>query len=75
MIRAWKDVCPQLGARALDRGVGPGDRGRRARRGRVMSAPAQVRREVTEEERAGLRRCARDYVRCKDECRQTEVGR
>jgi carbonic anhydrase/acetyltransferase-like protein (isoleucine patch superfamily) len=40
-----------------------------------MGAPAQVRREVTEEERAGLRRYARDYVRCKDECRQMEVGR
>ena len=39
----------------------------------VMGAPAKVRREVTEEERAGLRRYALNYVRYKDEYR-AEAG-
>ena len=39
----------------------------------VMGAPAKVRREVTEEERAGLRRYAENYVRYKDEYR-AEAG-
>jgi gamma-carbonic anhydrase len=39
----------------------------------VMGAPARVRREVTEEERAGLRRYAENYVRYKDEYR-AEAG-
>jgi carbonic anhydrase/acetyltransferase-like protein (isoleucine patch superfamily) len=38
----------------------------------VMGAPARVRREVTEEERAGLRRYAENYVRYKDEYRAAE---
>ena len=38
----------------------------------VMGAPAKVRREVTEEERAGLRRYAENYVRYKDEYRAAE---
>ena len=39
----------------------------------VMGAPAKVRREVTEEERAELRRYALNYVRYKDEYR-AEAG-
>jgi carbonic anhydrase/acetyltransferase-like protein (isoleucine patch superfamily) len=39
----------------------------------VMGAPAKVKREVTEEERAGLRRYAENYVRYKDEYR-AEAG-
>jgi carbonic anhydrase/acetyltransferase-like protein (isoleucine patch superfamily) len=39
----------------------------------VMGAPAKVKREVTEEERAGLRRYAERYVRYKDEYR-AEAG-
>jgi carbonic anhydrase/acetyltransferase-like protein (isoleucine patch superfamily) len=39
----------------------------------VMGAPAKVRREVTEEERAGLRAYAERYVRYKDEYR-AEAG-
>jgi carbonic anhydrase/acetyltransferase-like protein (isoleucine patch superfamily) len=39
----------------------------------VMGAPAKVRREVTEQERAGLRRYAESYVRYKDEYR-AEAG-
>jgi carbonic anhydrase/acetyltransferase-like protein (isoleucine patch superfamily) len=39
----------------------------------VMGAPAKVRREVSEEERAGLRRYAENYVRYKDEYR-AEAG-
>ena len=39
----------------------------------VMGAPAKVKREVTEEERAGLRRYAESYVRYKDEYR-AEAG-
>jgi carbonic anhydrase/acetyltransferase-like protein (isoleucine patch superfamily) len=38
----------------------------------VMGAPAKVRREVTEEERAGLRRYAENYVRYKDDYRAAE---
>jgi carbonic anhydrase/acetyltransferase-like protein (isoleucine patch superfamily) len=38
----------------------------------VMGAPARVRREVTEEERAGLRRYAENYVRYKDGYREAE---
>jgi len=38
----------------------------------VMGMPAKVRREVTEEERAGLRRYAESYVRYKDEYREAE---
>ncbi len=38
----------------------------------VMGAPAKVRREVTEEERAGLRRYAENYVRYKEEYRRAE---
>ena len=38
----------------------------------VMGAPAKVRREVTEEERAGLRRYAESYVRYKDDYRTAE---
>jgi carbonic anhydrase/acetyltransferase-like protein (isoleucine patch superfamily) len=38
----------------------------------VMGAPAKVRRDVTEEERAGLRRYAENYVRYKDEYRAAE---
>jgi gamma-carbonic anhydrase len=39
----------------------------------VMGAPAKVKRELTEEERAGLRRYAENYVRYKDEYR-AEAG-
>jgi carbonic anhydrase/acetyltransferase-like protein (isoleucine patch superfamily) len=39
----------------------------------VMGAPAKVRRDVTEEERAGLRRYAESYVRYKDEYRAAEA--
>jgi carbonic anhydrase/acetyltransferase-like protein (isoleucine patch superfamily) len=39
----------------------------------VMGAPAKVRREVSEEERAGLRRYAENYVRYKDEYRAEEA--
>ena len=39
----------------------------------VMGAPAKVKREVTEEERAGLRQYAERYVRYKDEYR-AEAG-
>jgi carbonic anhydrase/acetyltransferase-like protein (isoleucine patch superfamily) len=39
----------------------------------VMGAPAKVKREVTEQERAGLRRYAENYVRYKDEYR-AEAG-
>jgi len=39
----------------------------------VMGAPAKVKRDVTEEERAGLRRYAENYVRYKDEYR-AEAG-
>ena len=39
----------------------------------VMGTPAKVKREVTEEERAGLRRYAENYVRYKDEYR-AEAG-
>jgi len=38
----------------------------------VMGSPAKVRREVTEEERVGLRRYAENYVRYKDEYRAAE---
>lgn len=38
----------------------------------VMGAPATVRRPVTEEERAGLRRYATNYVRYKDDYRSAE---
>lgn len=38
----------------------------------VMGSPAKVRRELTEEERAGLRRYAENYVRYKDEYREAE---
>ena len=38
----------------------------------VMGAPARVRRAVTEEERAGLRRYAQSYVRYKDDYRSAE---
>jgi carbonic anhydrase/acetyltransferase-like protein (isoleucine patch superfamily) len=40
----------------------------------VMGAPAKVRREVSEQERAGLRRYAENYVRYKDEYRAAEAG-
>lgn len=40
----------------------------------VMGAPAKLRREVSEDERAGLRRYAEDYVRYKDEYRASEAG-
>ena len=40
----------------------------------VMGMPAKVRREVTEDERAGLRRYAESYVRYKDEYRAAETG-
>jgi gamma-carbonic anhydrase len=40
----------------------------------VMGSPAKVRRAVTEEERAGLRRYAENYVRYKDEYREGEEG-
>lgn len=40
----------------------------------VMGAPAKVRREVSEQERAGLRRYAENYVRYKDEYRTAEAG-
>ncbi len=39
----------------------------------VMGTPAKVKRDVTEEERAGLRRYAENYVRYKDEYR-AEAG-
>ena len=39
----------------------------------VMGAPAKLRRALTEEERAGLRRYAENYVRYKDEYR-AEAG-
>jgi carbonic anhydrase/acetyltransferase-like protein (isoleucine patch superfamily) len=38
----------------------------------VMGQPAKVRREVSEDERAGLRRYAENYVRYKDEYREGE---
>ncbi len=38
----------------------------------VMGVPARIRRRVTEEERAGLRRHAREYVRFKEDYRQAE---
>jgi carbonic anhydrase/acetyltransferase-like protein (isoleucine patch superfamily) len=38
----------------------------------VMGAPAKVRREVSEEERASLRRYAENYVRYKDDYRAAE---
>jgi carbonic anhydrase/acetyltransferase-like protein (isoleucine patch superfamily) len=38
----------------------------------VMGAPAKVRREVTEEERAGLRRYAENYVGYKEDYRRAE---
>ena len=37
-------------------------------------APAKVRREVTEDERAGLRSYAENYVRYKDEYRAAEAA-
>ncbi len=40
----------------------------------VMGSPAKVRRAVTEEERAGLRRYAENYVRYKDDYRSAEEG-
>jgi carbonic anhydrase/acetyltransferase-like protein (isoleucine patch superfamily) len=40
----------------------------------VMGMPAKVRREVTEDERAGLRRYSESYVRYKDEYRAAETG-
>ena len=40
----------------------------------VMGAPAKVRRPVTEEERAGLRRYARNYVGYKEDYRSAEEG-
>jgi carbonic anhydrase/acetyltransferase-like protein (isoleucine patch superfamily) len=40
----------------------------------VMGSPAKVRRAVSEEERAGLRRYAENYVRYKDEYREAEEG-
>jgi carbonic anhydrase/acetyltransferase-like protein (isoleucine patch superfamily) len=40
----------------------------------VMGSPARVRRAVTEEERALLRRYAENYVRYKDEYRAEEQG-
>ncbi len=41
----------------------------------VMGVPARVRRPLTGEEREGLGRYARNYVRYKDEYRQMEGGR
>jgi len=41
----------------------------------VMGAPAKVRRPVTDEERAGLRRYALNYVGYKEDYRQAEEGR
>jgi carbonic anhydrase/acetyltransferase-like protein (isoleucine patch superfamily) len=38
----------------------------------VMGAPARVRRETTEEERAGLRRYAENYVGYKEDYRRSE---
>ena len=38
----------------------------------VMGMPAKVRREITDEEREGLRRYAENYVRYKDEYRAAE---
>jgi len=38
----------------------------------VMGAPAKVRREVSEDERASLRRYAENYVRYKDDYRSAE---
>ena len=40
----------------------------------VMGAPAKVRREVSEDERARLRRYAENYVRYKDEYRAAEAA-
>jgi carbonic anhydrase/acetyltransferase-like protein (isoleucine patch superfamily) len=40
----------------------------------VMGTPAKVRREITEDERAGLRRYAESYVRYKDEYRAAEAA-
>jgi carbonic anhydrase/acetyltransferase-like protein (isoleucine patch superfamily) len=40
----------------------------------VMGTPAKVRREVTEQERAGLRRYVENYLRYKDEYRAAEAG-
>jgi carbonic anhydrase/acetyltransferase-like protein (isoleucine patch superfamily) len=41
----------------------------------VMGAPAKVRRPVTDEERAGLRRYADNYVGYKEDYRRAEEGR
>jgi carbonic anhydrase/acetyltransferase-like protein (isoleucine patch superfamily) len=41
----------------------------------VMGQPARVRRELSEDERAGLRRYARDYVGYKEDYRGAEEGR
>ena len=41
----------------------------------VMGHPARVRREVSEEERAGLRRYAENYVGYKEDYRRAEEGR
>ena len=41
----------------------------------VMGAPAKVRRPVTDEERAGLRRYALNYVGYKEDYRRAEEGR
>jgi carbonic anhydrase/acetyltransferase-like protein (isoleucine patch superfamily) len=41
----------------------------------VMGMPAKLRRPLTEEERAGLRRHAESYVRYKDEYRAAEEAR
>ena len=40
----------------------------------VMGAPAKVRRETSDEERAGLRRYALNYVRYKEDYRRAEEG-
>lgn len=40
----------------------------------VMGAPAKVRRELSEDERASLRRYAENYVRYKDEYRAAEAA-
>jgi carbonic anhydrase/acetyltransferase-like protein (isoleucine patch superfamily) len=39
-----------------------------------MGTPAKVRRELSEDERAGLRRYALNYVRYKDEYRAAEAA-
>ena len=69
MIRPYKGRWPKLGAGALvpeGMKIPP--------RSLVMVTPAKVRREVTEEERAGLRRLAESYFGYKETYLEESAG-